>query len=162
MSEQGLSWRQDAFAAPWASGEAAFSLSPAGYRRAVQAGAWYDLLTVAPLVSPWSFALLLSVMSAIHEALGLPGALPAYDPTVSVFANLLGSLALMWAILRLRSPEARFGRYDAACRVLYSAWMLHALLNGFSPVLLVYLVCEIALGVLQAAPVRDAQPLAAE
>lgn len=162
MSEQGLSWRQDAFVAPWASGEAGLSLSAAGYRRVVRAAAWYDLLTVAPLVSPWSFALLLSVMSAIHEAFGLPGALPAFDPTVTVFANLLGSLALMWAILRLRSPEMRFGRYDAVCRVLYSAWMLHALLNGFSPVLVVYLVCEIALGALQAMPVRDVETIAAE
>ena len=131
-------------------------VSQLGFQRIVRAGAWYDVISTAPLATPWTFSLTLSALAQLHAALGLPGAIPVYQPGLSLFGNLLGSLALVWAVLRLRSPEVRFGRHDAVCRALYTVWMIYALMHGFSPLLLAYLIPEIVLGVGQALPVREA------
>jgi hypothetical protein len=125
------------------------------YGRFVRAGAVYDIVSTTPLLAPWTQKLLLDLMAALNASLGLAGRVPAYDPLLAVFGNLLASIVLMWAILRLRSPEIRFGRYDAVCRVLYAIWMGVALLGGFSSLLYLYLIPEIALGLAQALPVRN-------
>ena len=60
----------------------------------------------------------------------------------------------MWAVLRIRDPQARYGRYDAAARFLFAAWQGYALLQGASSILLVFLVFELAWGIAQVLPVR--------
>ncbi|QLP97211.1 MAG: hypothetical protein HZY79_07165 [Rhodoblastus sp.] len=101
---------------------------------------------------------MLNVLGQINAALGSPGAIPVYEPTFGIFGNLLGSIVMVWAILRLRSPEVRFGRYDAACRALYTVWMGYALAQGFSPILIGYILPEIVLCAAQALPVREEAP----
>ena len=99
-------------------------ISEQGYLRIVKAGAWYDVISTGLVTTPWTLSFMLATLTQINAALGLPGTIPAYEPTFGIFGNLLGSIVLVWAILRLRSPEVRFGRYDAACRALYTVWML--------------------------------------
>lgn len=132
-------------------------ISETGYLRIVKAGAWYDVISTGLLTTPWTFSFMLSTLAQIHAALGLPGAIPTYQPLFGVFGNLLGSVVLVWALLRIRSPEVRFGRYDAACRWLYTVWMTFALLSGFSPILSLYIIPEIALGVGQTLPLRSSE-----
>jgi len=43
------------------------------YRRLVQGSAWYDLLVTMAFVTPWSFAALHGVLTALSQALSLPG-----------------------------------------------------------------------------------------
>ena len=132
-------------------------ISELGFLRVVKAGAWYDVISTGLLATPWTFNFMLTTLAQINAALGLGGAIPVYQPIFGIFGNLLGSIVLVWAILRLRSPEVRFGRYDAACRALYTIWMVYALTQGFSIILLGYIIPEIILGVAQILPVRETQ-----
>ncbi|CRL48992.1 hypothetical protein [Pseudomonas sp. URMO17WK12:I11] len=127
----------------------------AQYRRVVRGSAWYDLIVTAAFVTPWSFAGLHGALTGLSQALDLPGTLPAFEPMHMLMANLLGSIVCVWAVLRIRDPQQVFGRYDAIGRFLFSAWQLYALLHGASSLLVVFLVFELAWGVVQVLPVRQ-------
>ncbi|MNZ87815.1 hypothetical protein D3C78_1066900 [compost metagenome] len=94
------------------------------------------------------------VLTALSQALSLPGELPAFEPVHMLMANLLGSIVCVWAVLRIRDPQQVFGRYDAVARFLFSAWQAYALIQGASSLLVVFLVFELAWGVAQVLPVR--------
>ncbi|MCK1794008.1 hypothetical protein [Pseudomonas violetae] len=123
------------------------------YRRLVRGSAWYDLIVMAAFVTPWSFALLHGQMSAVMQALDLPGELPVFAPMHMLMANLLGSIVCVWSVLRIRDPQQIYGRYDAVGRFLFAAWQLTALMQGGSSLLVVFLVFELAWGVAQVLPV---------
>ncbi len=120
------------------------------YRHVVRGSAWYDLVVTAAFATPWSFALVHGLLSALD----LPGELPAFQPVHMLMANLLGSVVCVWAVLRIRDPQALYGRYDAVARFLFAGWQVYALAHGASSILLVFLVFELAWGVAQVLPVR--------
>ena len=124
------------------------------YRNVVRGSAWYDLIVTAAFVTPWSFAFLHGVLAALSQTMGLPGELPAFAPMHMLMANMLGSVVCVWAVLRIRDPQALYGRYDAVARFLFAAWQGYALLQGASSILLVFLVFELAWGIAQVLPVR--------
>jgi hypothetical protein len=57
-------------------------------------------------------------------------------------------------VLRIRDPQQVYGRYDAVGRFLFSAWQLYALVHGASSILVIFLIFELAWGVVQVLPVR--------
>ena len=124
------------------------------YRNVVRGSAWYDLIVTAAFVTPWSFAALHGVLTALGQALDLPGELPAFAPMHMLMANMLGSVVCVWALLRIRDPQALYGRYDAVARFLFAAWQGYALVHGASSILTVFLVFELAWGVAQVLPVE--------
>jgi hypothetical protein len=124
------------------------------YRRVVRGSAWYDLIVTAAFVTPWSFTALHGLLAGLSQALNLPGELPAFEPMHMLMANLLGSIVCVWSVLRIRDPQQVYGRYDAVGRFLFSAWQLYALLHGASSLLVIFLVFELAWGVVQVLPVR--------
>ncbi|QTD34139.1 hypothetical protein [Pseudomonas fluorescens] len=124
------------------------------YRRLVRGSAWYDLIVTAAFVTPWSFAALHGVLTALSQALDLPGELPAFEPVHMLTANLLGSVVCVWAVLRIRDPQPVYGRYDAVARFLFAAWQAYALAHGASSLLMGFLVFELAWGIAQVLPVR--------
>jgi hypothetical protein len=67
-----------------------------------------------------------------------------------MFANLLGSIVIVWSILRIRNPEPIYGLYDGVARGLFLAWMLYYLLamNG-SPLVWFFTFFEIVFGITQ-------------
>ena len=124
------------------------------YRRLVRGSAWYDLIVMAAFVTPWSFAALHGLLSALMQALDLPGELPEFAPMHMLMANLLGSIVCVWSVLRIRDPRQIYGRYDAAGRFLFAAWQLNALMHGGSSLLVIFLVFELMWGIAQVLPVR--------
>lgn len=129
------------------------SFSHSGFVRLVWFSALYDLLVTAPFATPWTFEFNRAQLSAIN--LGLGGqALPAFDALQTMFALLMGSIVLVWAVLRLRGPTVQFGRYDAAGRLLFGTWMAWAWMQTGAPVLLLFIVPETAWAIAQAWPVR--------
>ncbi|MBX9410255.1 hypothetical protein K5E40_31920, partial [Pseudomonas baetica] len=124
------------------------------YRNVVRGSAWYDLIVTAAFATPWSFTALHGVLTALSQALDLPGELAAFAPMHMLMANLLGSVVCVWAVLRIRDPQALYGRYDAVARFLFAAWQGYALVHGASSILLVFLVFELAWGIAQVLPVR--------
>ena len=128
------------------------SLSTRRLLHIVRASAVYDLLLTAPFATPWSFALLRDQLSAINQSLG-GAALPAFDVFQVLIACLLGSLVMVWSVLRLRQPSVRLGRYDGAARALFATWMAWALALSGAPLLWLFVVPEAAWGLAQWLPV---------
>ncbi|WP_457419040.1 hypothetical protein [Roseateles sp. P5_E7] len=129
------------------------SFSPSQFRHVVRASAVYDLVVTAPFATPWSFAIAFGHLGAVNLALG-GQPLPAFAPMHMLFALLMGSVVLVWSVLRLRGPTQQFGRYDAATRVLFSLWMAWAWMQTGEPVLLLFIVPEVSWAVVQAWRVR--------
>ena len=128
-------------------------ISQQSFRKIVIASAVYDLVLTAPFATPWSFAIARDQLSAINQVLG-GLALPGFEPFHVLFACLLGSVVLVWSVLRLRDPQIRFGRYDGAARLLFSTWMAWALLQTGAPLLWLFLVPEFAWCLAQWQPVQ--------
>ena len=125
------------------------------YRQLVRGSAWYDLIVTAAFVTPWSFAVLHGLLTALSQSLDLPGELPPFEPVHRLMANLFGSVVCMWAVLRIRDPQQIYGRYDAVTRFLFAAWLAYALAHGASSLVVGFLVLEVAWGIAQALPVRS-------
>ena len=122
------------------------------FRKIVLGSALYDLIVTAPFATPWSFAFAHAQLGAVNEALG--GApLPDFTPFHILFACLLGSVVLVWSVLRLSDPQQRFGRYDGVARFLFTTWMIWTFTATGSPLLWLFIIPEFAFGVAQWLPV---------
>nr|WP_297496382.1 hypothetical protein [Ferrovum sp.] len=130
------------------------SISPATFRQIVRGSALYDVVVTAPFATPWTFSMLFGQMSAINLRLG-GEALPAFEPFHVLIACLLGSVVLVWSVLRLSDPQQRFGRFDGGARFLFTIWMVWAWLQTGAPLLWLFIVPEFAWGVAQWWPVRQ-------
>ena len=129
-------------------------LSPAAIRRIVRASAVYDLIVTAAFATPWTFALAHGQISSLNAALG-GAALPAFSPFHMLFACLMGSIVLVWSVLRILEPTTRLGRFDGTGRFLFSLWMGWCLYVTGEPLLWLFIVPEFAWGVAQWWPVDD-------
>jgi len=130
-------------------------LSESAYLRLVRASALYDLLLTAPFATPWSFQFAHAQLSALNQALG-GAALPVFDPFHVLFACLMGSVVLVWSLLRLRRPTPTLGRHDALARLLFALWMAWALAASGAPLLWLFLLPECAWGLAQWLPLAGA------
>ena len=131
-----------------------FAFSPVTFRRIVRASAAYDVVVTAMFATPWTFTVLLAHLSAVNQQLG-GQAVPPFDTFGVLIACLLGSVVMVWSVLRLRDPQALYGRFDAATRLLFSTWMAWALVQTQAPVLWLFVVPELAWGVVQLWPLVE-------
>lgn len=113
------------------------------YRRLVRASGIYDLIVTAAFATPWTFAIL-------HHLLGQISPLPSFEPMHVLFANLLGSVVIVWSALRIWNPQPVFGLFDSFARALFFTWQMYYLLvmDG-SPILWFFVVPEFIFGFLQ-------------
>ncbi|GGT02255.1 MULTISPECIES: hypothetical protein [Streptomyces] len=130
------------------------------YLRVVRASGWYDLIVTAGFATPWTYALVHRLLSAGGETAGL-GAMPALTPMQMLYANLMGSVVVVWSVLRVVRPLPLHGLLDGAARVLFSLWQAYALAHGGPRVLWPFLVVEVSFGVVQLAPWLRAHATAA-
>ncbi|MFF6774314.1 hypothetical protein ACFY8W_12195 [Streptomyces sp. NPDC012637] len=114
------------------------------YLLLVRTSGWYDLVVTAAFVTPWTYALL-------HEALAL-GPLPEGNPVPVLYANLMGSVIVVWSLLRVLRPLPLHGLLDGVARVLFTTWQAYALAHGAPAVVWLFLVVEVTFGVAQLAP----------
>ena len=125
------------------------------YLTVVRASAWYDLLVTWPFATPWTFVWLYGSLATMAQTLHLPGTLHPLDATHVMFANLLGSVVVVWSLARLMSPTIRLGRLDGVARFLFATWQVNAYLSGASALVLGFTVFELMFGVLQFLPVQE-------
>ncbi|MFD9560846.1 hypothetical protein [Streptomyces sp. NPDC059994] len=128
-----------------------FSPSRPPYLRAVRASAWYDLVVTSGFATPWTYALVHDALSSWSDTLGL-GVLPQLDPMQTLYANLMGSVVVVWALLRIVGPLPVHGLFDGVARVLFAAWQTYAVTHGATGLLWLFLVVEVAFGVVQLMP----------
>ncbi|GHJ47327.1 hypothetical protein Cs7R123_46690 [Catellatospora sp. TT07R-123] len=119
--------------------------------------AWYDLIVTAGFATPWTYAWLHDGLSASAEAFGFDG-IPALDPMQTLYANLMGSVVVVWALLRITRALPVHGLLDGAARALFSLWLAYALAHGVSGLLWGFLVIEVTFGLVQLVPWRRSGP----
>ncbi|WP_406069525.1 hypothetical protein [Micromonospora sp. NBC_01638] len=128
-----------------------FAPSSPAYLRVVRASAWYDLVITAGFATPWTYALLHRALSSLGSTLGL-GVLPALDPIQTLYANLMGSVVVVWALLRIIQPLPVHGLADGVARTLFAMWQAYALANGAFRLLWAFFVIEVVFGLVQLLP----------
>jgi uncharacterized membrane protein len=82
-----------------------------------------------------------------------------------LFANLLGSVVVVWSLWRLAQPSRQAGLYDALARTLFATWQLYAVAHGASVLILGFTVFEALFAVAQVWPicaVRQVYPRASQ
>lgn len=131
-------------------------LSQARYLGIVKASAWYDLLIILPFVTPWTLDYLYALLLHQHQYWQFQGQFHSLNAMHYLFANLLGSIVLVWSLFRILHPQVLLGRYDAISRWLFSCWQIYAWLHGVSSLILLFTFFEIAFGVAQSLPIRPA------
>lgn len=127
------------------------------YLRIVRASAWYDLLVTAPFMTPWTAGLCLQGFSTLSAALGLERPVPMLDVTAMLFANLLGSIVVVWSLWRIRFPSQAAGGFDAIGRVLFALWQIYAVSQGASFLLLGFTFFEVVFAIAQGFPLSGAR-----
>lgn len=126
-------------------------------RRIVRASAIYDLVATAGFATPWTAQPSLDLIFTVSRLLGLEAAVPGFDPLQLLFVNLMGSVVVVWSLVRLSNPTQALGRFDALARALFTLWQLVAVARGGPLVILVFTALEVAFGVAQLLPVRSTQ-----
>lgn len=126
----------------------------------MRASAWYDLCVTVWFATPWTFSVVLALTAQVSRLIGFDDPFPLFLPAHTLFANLLGSVVVIWALVRIRSPEPRLGRYDALARFLFATWQIFAVAQGAPRIILIFLVFEVAFGIAQALPIRRARMMA--
>lgn len=114
----------------------------------------YDLVVTLPFATPWTYALLIELFNHL-QTIAWPDASPiAIEPHQMLFANLMGSVVVVWSIVRLRLMMVELVRWDAVARFLFTAWQVHALTSGATPLLVPFIVIELLFGIAQSLPLK--------
>ncbi|WP_328538568.1 hypothetical protein [Streptomyces sp. NBC_00344] len=121
------------------------------YPCVVRLSAWYDLVVTAGFATPWTYALMHDALSSLGRAWGL-GVLPELDPMQTLYANLMGSVVVVWAVLRIVRPLPVHGFFDGIARTLFAVWQAYALAHGVTRLLWLFFGVEVAFGVVQLLP----------
>ena len=125
-------------------------LSETKYRKIVWFGGIYDLIVNFPFALPVLASMHLETLATVQAWLGLSGAFPAFDPFQLLILNVFGSVATIWAILRIARPEPLFGLTDGAMRAVLAGLMLYYLLAWNIPqIVAVFFALEVLFGVAQ-------------
>jgi hypothetical protein len=121
----------------------------------VRVSAVYDLIVTAGFMTPWTASLMFKGFSALSDGLALDRAVPTLDITAMLFANLLGSVVVVWSVWRLMQPSRSAGLYDAAARMLFAMWQLLAVAKGASFLILGFTCFEIIFAIAQILPMTE-------
>ncbi len=125
------------------------------FARLFRLSAWYDLIVTWPFALAPTLLLVMGLAGLANDSLGF-APIPDLTPAGIMFGNFFGTVVLVWSVVRLRWNDVVLARYDAFARWMFSLAMIIALANGASPVLIGFLVPELAFAVLQSLPVRRA------
>lgn len=120
------------------------------YHRIIKSSAWYDVIVTGPFAFPVLAPLVIESLSKLHTTMSFSGTIPQFAPLHLFFINLMGSIILVWSLLRIRHTESLYGLYDAIGRTLFSLWMAYYLLfEHVTPLILFVLVPEVLWGIAQ-------------
>jgi hypothetical protein len=119
--------------------------------RVVRASAWYDLVVTAGFATPWTYVLLHRALSSLGDALRL-GVLPPVDPVQTLYANLLGSVVVVWALVRIVKPLPVHAVFDGVARALFATWQAYAITHGAPALVWMFFVVEVGFCIAQLLP----------
>lgn len=119
------------------------------YQKIVRTSAIYDLVITTPFMFPPIALGIISTASQVGDALGLRTNMDI-TPDTLVWISLMATVVTLWSVLRIISPERRFGLYDGFGRLSFSFWFVfYPLVYGTSELSYLFLGPEIAWGIVQ-------------
>lgn len=119
------------------------------FNKIVRASAIYDILLTTPFMLPPLALGIINLAKPIGDALGLKSEMDITDDTF-IWISLMATIVTLWSILRIISPERRFGLYDGIGRVSFSFWFLfYPLAYGTSELSYLFLGPEIMWAIVQ-------------
>lgn len=120
----------------------------------VRISAFYDLVVTAGFMTPMTAGLVVSSFAALSSVLALDRPVPTLDITAMLFANLLGSIVVIWSLWRLIQPSHTVGLYDALARMFFAVWQLYAVAHGASFLILGFTCFEVGFAIAQILPLN--------
>lgn len=124
------------------------------YKNIVKISAWYDLLVILPFTTPWTLEMLYGFLQQLHAYGQFSGQMHSLNAAHYLFGNLMGSVILVWSLMRILQPGVLPGRLDAVARYLFCLWQIYAWQHGFSTLILFFTFFELSFGIAQSLPVR--------
>jgi hypothetical protein len=83
---------------------------------AIRAAALVDLVITAPMASPVTAPRFIDVIYRLNTLTGDRAEKPPFEALHWLITTLAGSIGVVWAVTRLRSPTAALARADAIAR----------------------------------------------
>ncbi|WP_159732801.1 hypothetical protein [Methylosinus sp. Ce-a6] len=130
------------------------------YRKIVIGCAVYDLVATTALAVPILVPMIVSLFESLDHALRFDTNFISPDPTTIFLINLAGCSVVIWALVRLRMPSVRLGRFDALYRGMIVLCQIWAVLHGATPLLLGVSVVLLGMAALELLPVSEATEIA--
>ena len=119
------------------------------YQKIVRASTVYDLVITTPFMFPPIALGIIGLASQFGEAIGLKTHMNI-TPDTLIWISLMATVVTLWSILRVLSPERRFGLYDGFGRLSFSFWFLfYPLVYGTSELSYLFLGPELIWAVVQ-------------
>lgn len=119
------------------------------YNKWVTRSAYYDLIITTPFAIPGVANWVINLFASLHQTLGFQGEFPAFQIQHLLVAHLLGSVVIVWSLLRIKHTSPLLGLYDGFARVLFSMFYIYAMNLGASPLILLFLIPELFFAVVQ-------------
>uniref|UniRef100_A0A2A4YRI3 Uncharacterized protein n=1 Tax=OCS116 cluster bacterium TaxID=2030921 RepID=A0A2A4YRI3_9PROT len=119
------------------------------YQKIIRASAIYDLVITTPFMFPPIAIGIIGTANQFAEAIGLRSDMTITQDTL-IWISLMATVVTLWSILRVISPERRFGLYDGFGRLSFSFWFLfYPLVYGTSELSYLFLGPELIWGAVQ-------------
>jgi hypothetical protein len=125
----------------------------------VRVSAFYDLVVTAGFMTPWTAGLVVKGFAVVSGMLALNRPVPTLGITSMLFANLFGSVVVIWSLWRLRQPSRSIGLYDALARIMFAVWQLVAVVHGASFMILAFTCFEVGFAIAQILPLNPQQKI---
>lgn len=124
--------------------------------KVIRGFAWADLAITLPFALPFIAEAVISLLWVIDRWLGFdtPSIMFEAGPFGLMFVHIMGVLGIVWALARLRRPEADLARMDARARLAVTVLILYAISLGATPVLWLFVLTEVAGSAAQFAVLR--------
>ncbi len=104
----------------------------------------FDLVVTGLFAVPWTATLVLSLIYELHSVLiyaNPPGFV--IDTMTLAFANIMGVIGVLWAVVRLKRPTRDYARWDAIGRFYVAVVLLWHIAGSLSPIFLAFVATEL-------------------
>jgi len=120
------------------------------YRSIIKASGIYDILILLPFAIPGVVELVFTFINKIHDNFALTGTLPEFTPFHFMFVNIMATISIVWAVIRVIKPISLYACYDTVARLLIASTMLVYLLHyDVTQIIWLFFVAEISWVILQ-------------
>lgn len=98
---------------------------------------WMDIVLVGPMAIPPLALFILSIVADIDAALGFASPVSTINPLGLIFMNVVGILATVWSIVRIRETSRLNTALDSGARVLVVLVLVYGWMHSGPSVLFI-------------------------